>query len=101
MVVIRSEGKFLAPIALCDVCGEQVRGSGSMWTLAPADGAARLGEAFFSHTDCASSFLAQSPEPPGWRWARANIQELLDLLVDNTRGNPAEKPPVVLKSRLH
>lgn len=96
MVVIRAEGKNLAPLVLCDACHEQIKGDGWMWVLGTADGHARTGEAFATHRMCTGIFEAQNPEPPGWTWARADIHELLALLADNTRGT-GEKVPVVMK----
>lgn len=100
MVVIQSEGKFLTPLVLCDACHTQVKGDGCMWTLAPADGHARTGEAFFSHNLCKNSFEAQNPCPPGWRWVRADVHEFLSLLADNTKVK-SEKAPVVTGPRVH
>jgi hypothetical protein len=100
MVVIRSAGKFLTPFVVCDACHEQIKGAGVAWILTPADDQARVGEAYFSHAHCKGIFDAQNPSPPGWRWARADIHEVLTLLSDNTKVDP-EKVPVVKVPRVH
>jgi hypothetical protein len=100
MLTVQSEGKFLVPLVLCEVCHEQVKGEGSMWTLACADGQPRTGEAYFSHKDCQGSFGAQNPAPPGWKWARADTQAFLTLLAENTKDSP-EKTPMVKGPRIH
>jgi hypothetical protein len=100
MITIRAESRKLRPIITCDGCGEQVTGPGWIWVLAPTDGTARLGDAFFTHKTCESLFCAQNPEPLGWKWGYADMHEMLRLLAENTRGN-AETVLVGKGSRTH
>lgn len=79
-----TKDRTLAPILLCDVCSEQVKGPGTVWLLAPADGQARLAEAFVTYQDCERRFEILNPPPPGWRWSTAALDRFLDLLVQNT-----------------
>jgi hypothetical protein len=104
MITVHSEGKHLVPLVLCDACGEQIKGEGWMWTLAPADGQSRRGDVFFSHDMCHNRFDADNDPPPGWRWARADIHQFLSLLADNT-GTDTDKLfrkwPIVRGPTLH
>jgi superoxide dismutase len=88
MICLKSEEKYLTPFISCDVCGDPVKGEDWLWSLTPRNGLARIGDVFFSHDVCKSSFEAQNEAPPGWGWSRLHVQRFLELLATNTTSNP-------------